>query len=239
MQIRDGRPVVDGVYVNGHGPYRFLVDTGTNVNLIEVRLARKIGINVSFQAELASASVRTQASGSDGNEVSLDDTKAGGQKFLFSDLDSIHDQSPDIQGVLGEWFLSQFDYTLDVEHRRLRFGQEASVGTMIPFQMINARPVVATSLGNLVLDFGNNHLVLFGILGDSSADSGFALRTVSGLRTVGKVSGKPLIIQGRTVWNGEAVAIPDRPEPGVDGLMPLSLFRQIYVCNSGGYITFR
>lgn len=33
--VRDGRPVVDGVFVNGHGPCRFLVDTGSNVNLIE------------------------------------------------------------------------------------------------------------------------------------------------------------------------------------------------------------
>jgi hypothetical protein len=39
MQVRDGHPIVDGVYVNGHGPYRFLVDTGTNVNLIETDLA--------------------------------------------------------------------------------------------------------------------------------------------------------------------------------------------------------
>lgn len=28
MQVRDGHPIVDGVYVNGNGPYRFLVDTG-------------------------------------------------------------------------------------------------------------------------------------------------------------------------------------------------------------------
>ena len=41
MRVRDGRPIVDGVYVNGHGPYRFLVDTGTMRNLIDADLARK------------------------------------------------------------------------------------------------------------------------------------------------------------------------------------------------------
>lgn len=34
LQIREGRPIVDGIYVNGHGPYLFLIDTGTNVNLM-------------------------------------------------------------------------------------------------------------------------------------------------------------------------------------------------------------
>jgi hypothetical protein len=239
LQIRESRPIVDGVYVNGRGPYRFLIDTGTNVNLIETRLARKIGMSASFQIELVSASGRIQASGSDGNEVSLDSAKANGQKFLFSDLDAIHDDSPDVMGVLGEWFLSQFDYTLDMEHQQLRFGKEAPQGTLTQFQIINARPVVSTSLGILALDSGNNHLVLFGTLGDLSTGSGYALRSVSGSRAVGNVSGRPLIIQGRTFWNGDAVAISDRPEPGVDGLMPLSLFQAIYVCNSGGYMILR
>src|SRR5579862_8304020 len=49
LQVREGRPIVDGVYVNGHGPYRFLLDTGANVNLIETGLARKIGMNATFQ----------------------------------------------------------------------------------------------------------------------------------------------------------------------------------------------
>jgi hypothetical protein len=39
MRVEDGRPVVNGVFVNGRGPYRFLVDTGSNVNLIETDLA--------------------------------------------------------------------------------------------------------------------------------------------------------------------------------------------------------
>jgi hypothetical protein len=34
------------------------------------------------------------------------------------------------------------------------------------------------------------------------------------------------------------VAIPNRSEPGVDGLMPLSSFKTIYECNSEGYVVF-
>ncbi len=234
--VRDGRPIVDGVYVNGHGPYRFLVDTGSNVNLIEAGVARKIGMIAAFQVSLASAAGNTATPGSDGNEVALDSVKAGNQKFLFSSLDAIHNSSPDVHGVLGQWFLAQFDYTLNLQARQLEFGKRDLTGTHSPFHMINARPVVSTSLGDLALDSGQSHLVLFGV--QAGNGSGYELRTVAGSQVVGKVSSKPLIIDGRRISDGEAIAIPSRPEPGVDGLMPLGAFKAIYICNSEGYVIF-
>ena len=47
------------------------------------------------------------------------------------------------------------------------------------FEQINARPVILTSLGKLVLDSGQGRLVLFGVQSDDVA-SGYALQT--GLR---------------------------------------------------------
>src|SRR5580700_7673760 len=94
LQIREGRPMVDGVYVNGYGPYRFLLDTGTNVNLIETGLARTIGMNADFQVDLTSALGKTQMPGSDGNEVELGEVRASGQKFLVSGLEAIHHLLP-------------------------------------------------------------------------------------------------------------------------------------------------
>ena len=238
LQVRDGRPIVDGVYVNGHGPYRFLVDTGANVNLIDLRLARKIGMDPTFHVELASAAGRVLTPGSDDNEIALDPVQASGQKFLFSGLDAIHSSSPDVQGVLGQWFLSHFDYTLDLRGKRLDFGSLEASGTRSRFRMVNARPVVSTSLGDLALDSGEARLVLFGIKPDERFGTAYELRTFAGSQQVGTVSGKPLIIQGKKVSSGDALAIPDRAEPGVDGLMPLSLFQSVYVCNSGGYVVF-
>ena len=238
MQVRDGRPVVDGVFVNGHGPYRFLVDTGSNVNLIETGIARKIGMNATFQVDLASSAGKTQTSGSDGNEVALDSVKANGQKFLFSGLEAIHDSSPDIQGVLGQWFLAQYDYTLDLRGKRVEFGKQDRSGTRTRFDMINARPVISTSLGTLALDSGANRLVLFGAQPDSGSGFRGELKTVAGSQKIGIVSSKSLVIEGRKFWGGDAVAMPSRTEPGVNGLLPLGLFKVIYVCNSEGYVVF-
>jgi hypothetical protein len=237
IQVPAGRPIVDGVYVNGHGPYRFLVDTGTNVNMIEVNLARSIGLTATFRTQLTSSIGATSVSGGDGIEVLLDSAKAEAQGFLFLSLEAIHDITPDIQGVLGQEFLSRFDYTLDLKGKRLEFGKQDRKGTRAQFKMINAEPVVSTSLGDLILDSGARQLVLFGVHPDIGYGLTGELRTATGSQQIGLVFGKPLIIEGRKISRGDAVTIPNRT-PGVDGLLPLSLFKAIYFCNSEGYVVF-
>jgi hypothetical protein len=161
MQVRGGLPFVDGVYVNGHGPYRFLIDTGTNVNLIDPALATMIGMNPTFRDDLATPAGETLLSGSEGNEVALGSVKAGSQKFLFSE--TVHNLLPDVQGVLGQWFLSGFDYLLDLRGKRLEFGKQNLNGKRAPLRMLNGRTAVSTSLGDLVLDSGAARVILFGV----------------------------------------------------------------------------
>jgi hypothetical protein len=236
LQVRDGRPIVDGIYVNGRGPYRFLIDTGSNINLIETGLAKKIEMKATFDIDLGSAAGKISASGSDGNEVVLDSVSASGQKFLFSGLEAIHKASPDVQGVLGQWFLSRCDYLLDLKGKRLEFGKQELDGARITFKVVNARPVVSTSLGDLALDSGAARLILFGIRPDSGAVFRSELHTVAGSQQAGAVSGTHLLIEGRKIWDGDAVAIANRSEPGVDGLLPLGLFKRVYVSNSEGFV---
>lgn len=238
MLVRDGHPIVDGVYVNCHGPYRFLVDTGSNVNLIDQKLAQSIGLTAAFQTELATSAGATVASGNKEVEVSLDSAKAADQEFLFRGLETIRRRWPDIQGVLGQWFLSRFDYTLDLRGKQLTFGKQDRSGTHTPFRMINGRLSFSTSLGNLILDSAADRLVLFGVKPDTRADGTNELRTVAGSQQIGVAFSKPLTIDGRRIWRGDAVALPNRTEPGVDGLLPLSLFKAVYVCNSEGYVVF-
>jgi hypothetical protein len=238
MQVRDGHPIVDGVYVNGHGPYRFLVDTGADVNLIETNLARSIGLSATFRTHLASLTGVTVVPGGDGIEVLLDSVKAERQEFLYCGLEAFRDRWPDIQGLLGQGFLSQFDYRFDLRGKRLAFGKQDPSGTRARLRVISGRPAVSTSLGDLVLDSGAERLVLFGVEPNRSRGGQSEMRTVAGYLRIGTVFSKPLTIEGRKIWRGDAVAIPKRNEPGVDGLLPFRLFNAIYVCNSEGYVVF-
>jgi hypothetical protein len=87
----------------------------------------------------------------------------------------------------------------------------------------------------LVLDSGAAQLILFGV-GPEAAGKNY-LRTVAGTQAAGTVFAR-LAIEGRSIWRGDAVAIPRQAEPGIAGLMPISLFKTIYVCNSEGYLVF-
>jgi hypothetical protein len=124
---------------------------------------------------------------------------------------------------------------LDLHAKRLEFGKQDRNGTRARFTMPNGRTAISTSLGYLVLDSGAARLVLFGV--DPDRRSQGYMRTIAGSQRIGMVSSK-LVIEGRNIWHGDAVAIPSRTEPGVAGLMPLSLFKTIYVCNSEGYVVF-
>jgi len=235
LNVTEGRPIVDCVFVNGHGPYRFLLDTGSNVNLIEPDLARIIDMKAAFKLDLASSSGKTELPGSDGNQIALASVEAADQKFLFMGLEAVHKLDPGIRGVLGQWFLSRFDYLIDLRAKRLEFGKQERNGARAPFKWINARTVVSTSLGHLVLDSGAVRLVLFGVASDSGGRG--IVNTLTGSQTIGAAS-RTLIIEGRNVWHGDAVTMSSRTEPGVAGLLPLSLFKMIYVSNSEGYIVF-
>lgn len=232
LDVQSGRPIVDGVFVNGHGPYRFLVDTGTTLNQIDPKLARSIGLQPTFTTRLTSAAGSTSVTGSRGNQVIVGSVRGDNQSFLLARLDAAHLISHDIQGVLGQAFLSHFDYLLDMRARRLEFGARDEHGTRLPFRTVEGRPVISTSLGWLVLDSGAEWVVLFGV---ESPNDAFRIITVSGSRSVGTVS-RSLQIAGRTVWAGEAVALPRAAEAGAEGLLPTSAFRKIYVCNSEGYV---
>jgi len=233
IEVVQGLPVVNGVFVNGHGPYRFLVDTATTSNHIEPRLARSIGLAAAFRTELTSSVGTIAATGIDGVEVELDGARADRQMFLFTGMDAVHHLEFGIRGILGQGFLSRFDYLLDLRGKRLEFGRQEASGHRAPFRVVDGRAAVATSLGDLVLDSGAESVILFGVRPEST-ESGFTLRTLAGSQPVGIVYRK-LLIEGRRIWSGTAVAIPERNEPGVSGLLPLNLFRSVYVCNSESY----
>ena len=236
LQIREGRPVVDGVYVNGHGPYKFLVDTGATLNHIDLRLAKSIGLKEAFHTTLTTSVGATPASGGTGIEVTLGPASAINQTFLFAGLDTIQQYLPDVQGILGQDFLSHFDYLLDMRGKQLEFGQRelGSKVTQAQYRMDHGRPVVATSLGWLVVDSGIQRVTRFGV---KATEAAFELKTLSGTAQLGSVS-STLTIAVRTFWRGDAMVVPQSPEAGVDGLLPTSLFKSVYVSNSEGYIAF-
>jgi hypothetical protein len=235
LEIREGRPVVDGVYVNGHGPYRFLLDTGSTLSHLDPHTAQSIGVRITMQTTLRSSSGSTSVDLSESNTIVVADAGAEHQALLLGGTEGLRELARDIQGILGQEFLSRFDYRLDIKAKRLEFGATPPVaGTRVTFRPVGGRPVVTTNVGALVLDSGAHYAVRFGVRVSAEMHE---MVTSTGTVQVGTVFTR-VTVDGRTLWQGDAVAIPQPGEAGTDGLLPISRFSVVYVSNSGHFIVF-
>ena len=234
VKIIAGTPVADGVFLNGQGPYRFLLDTGSEANLLDVVLAGKLGIEPEFQARLITAAGTTAVNAGSVERVLLGPAEASHQDFLITSLDGLHALSPDIRGILGQPFLLNFDYMLDFEHHTLTFGAAPDEGSPIPFQFIHNRMAVPTSEGDLVLDSGTGTLFLFRAAPFKGTAT--AIRTSSGLFSSVVVNRVHDLRIGGKIYHPRRVAF-DAGETSLGvGLLPASLFRAVTISNSRRYI---
>jgi predicted aspartyl protease len=228
-----GRLVADDVFLNGQGPFRFLLDTGAQTNQVQASIASKLGLAPTFRLEMTTASGTIPVVGGRIAEVSLGSAIGSNQEFLFTSLDGVHTLSAGIQGVLGQEFLARFDYLLDFAGRRLVFGAAAPEGgSRVGLETIDGRPAIETSEGKLVLDSGTDTTILF--RASRSAPDGRVL-TASGSTAAGAVQGLRLRIAGREYQPARAASLP-RASMGEDGELPASLFHAVFVSNSSKYV---
>ncbi|MBM3759657.1 MAG: hypothetical protein FJW36_05360 [Acidobacteria bacterium] len=237
IDLRRGLPVVDSVYLEGKGPFRFLLDTGAESNQLDAALARRLGLAATFQVEMVTAGGVTQVPGARLPGVSLGSATASDQEFLFSDLKEMRRVSADIQGVLGQAFLSRFDYLLDYAGRRLVFGPASlEGGSRLDFTRVHGVPAIASSEGSLVLDSGSDTLVLFHkaapIIGSGNGSQFF---THSGESSAVVLEDHRLKIAGEKYRVSKAAVVPQSSREEA-GLLPVSLFRVVYFSNSKNYV---
>ncbi len=239
LKIVSGRPIVGGVYLNGQGPYRFLIDTGNQSNQIDARLAQKIGLTPTFQVKLYTPSGSSLVPGTKVDKLTLGTSEATAQEFLINNLDGVHALSSDIQGILGQQFLSHFDYTLDFQHQQLTLGDSPATGAHVPLRILDGLMAVPTSQGDLVLDSGADTLFLFResshastsqnstqIRSDAGSTSAVSMEKVYGLQI------------GERLYHPAGAIFHPVPAASHAGLLPANLFHAIFICNSAGYVVF-
>jgi hypothetical protein len=232
LTLLEGRPVVEGVFLNGKGPFRFLLDTGGQTNLLEPELARGLGLSPSFLVRLATVAGETAVPGGKVMEVSLENATARDQEFLFGGLEGVRELSREIKGVLGQEFLSKFDFLIDLRGKTLFFGFPTPSGSKVPVDFVEGMMTVPTNHGRLVLDSGSNATIIYG---PADARPGAEIQTSSGSIEAMRIQNLRIEIGGRRYLAGEAARVSRRASIS-DGLLPLNLFRAVYVSNSGGFI---
>jgi len=234
LAVVQGRPVVDQVRINGRGPYRFLLDTGAQTNQLQAGLVRELGLQASFQVALDTAAGTMRVKGGRVDSLSLGTAVAMNQELLFTSLDEVHALLPEIQGVVGQEFLSNLDYLLDFGNHRLLFDAEPPDGLRTPIRIIDGRPAIQTSEGWLVLDSGTDTVVLHRA---GRGESGL-IRTASGFAAVPTMRGLRITIGDRGFRPALAEFAPLSPLRE-DGQLPACLFRAVYLSLSGKYVVLQ
>lgn len=130
--------IVIPVKINQSGPFDFMVDTGSQVTVIDPSLASQLDLKPQGTVGLVSVANFAQAS------VTVLDTLEAGFRVvekspaIVQDLQPIQAADPRIRGVLGESFLAHFDLLIDYQHKLLCLDETSAMsdsvrGEHIPF----------------------------------------------------------------------------------------------------------
>jgi hypothetical protein len=151
MEVIYGKPYVM-VTINGKGPFRFLVDTGTSGDaIISPELANQLDLPLAGEARL------NDPTGMGGQHFpirKMDTLRLAGMDFYA--IKAIEHSLPDMdgvcQGLLGFTFFRDFLFTLDYIHGRLILaeGELTPDGerSVLPFSMPNGVPVARLHIGD-------------------------------------------------------------------------------------------
>ena len=144
LELIHDKPYVS-VVVNGHGPYRFLVDTGTGGQaLVTPELARELSLPAVGHARLKDPSgVGEQRS----DTTWIESLNIAGAEF--SDVEAVvHNLHGDVncQGVLGFTLFEDYLLTLDFPGHRMMLApgsiESNASGSVLPFRMPDGVPIV-------------------------------------------------------------------------------------------------
>ena len=107
------------VTINRSGPYEFLVDTGSQITIIEPSLASALGLE-----PLGAADVVSVARGTQVDLARLDQIQTGSHEVqqlivAVQSLAQIQVEDPKVRGILGVNFLFHFDLLIDHAHHIL------------------------------------------------------------------------------------------------------------------------
>ena len=132
--------IVIPVRINQSGPFDFIVDTGSQVTVIDPSLAAELSLKAQGRVGLVSVSGLAQASA-----TVLDTLEAGSNVLekspaIIQDLRRIQAADPRIRGVLGESFLAHFDLFVDYPHKLLCLDQTSAMRNSIRGERIPLVP---------------------------------------------------------------------------------------------------
>jgi hypothetical protein len=236
-------PVFADVSIGTAGPYRFLVDTGNQTSLIDAELAAQLKLKPEFRVELVSQNSTRLLPALRLNTLHIGEKRLGEAEVVLQDLAEARRLDPAVKGVLGWNALAGFDFALLPRAGKLDLNASRPDGDVVPFHRIEDRIAITARMGRedltLILDSGANNVVLFrtpqAMAKSRSVPTNFA--TVDGARSLAPTHWTAdMFFSGGLRIGMLPAAIVSGRATQVDGLLPASVFKTIYVDQSRGEV---
>lgn len=112
-RIVAGALLVIPVEVNQSGPFDFMVDTGSQLNVIDPALAAELNLKSQGTVGLVATAASSQASVGFVDSLTVGSHTVEKPWVVVQNLRPIQTADPRIRGVLGENFLARFDVLID------------------------------------------------------------------------------------------------------------------------------
>jgi hypothetical protein len=249
------------VSINHAGPFSFLLDTGTQMTMVDRALAATLQLETTGKAEVASIGMQSEASFAQASLVEAGSHSVANQKVLVYDLANLQATGLNIQGVLGEDYLEQFDMLIDNGHSLLCLDDSAAMrtevkGSRIPLQaqakgesQLASSLIVVARLSDgmrpvrLKLDSGSNVNFLYNTA-EYMALGLFRGASLHGGSGAAQKSFMALPLQDVRISSSEFGKVPFITLAGAqkntrtsefDGLLTTGLFRRVFICHDNHY----
>ena len=249
--------IVVPVMVNGQGPFDFIMDTGNDITIMEPTLGDQLGLKRSGHMLQVSVMGGRTLETSTLTRLAMGTAQTENVPVLLEDLAFLRQISPHIQGVVGQEFLSHFNYLLDYGKRTIRVESGSEVGeniegSHVPLELIHDRgrdKMIITAdmqalhhtVLRLALDSGATDVVL---MKDASQRLQVPIRenmwqqTPAGSSALHSGPVHLITIGTEQLRDVRAVTSSETAVPFGDGLLPTSLFQALYFNNREGFVVF-
>jgi hypothetical protein len=259
--------IVIPVRVNQKGPFDFMVDTGSQVTVVDPSLAQELGLKPQDKVGLVSVASYAQASVTVLETLEAASHAVEKPFVILQDLGQIQAADPRIRGVLGENFLAHFDLLIDYAHKFLCLDETGAMresvrGERIPLVASQhpekevpfmERLVISVHLSGagtrqilLQLDSGSDGLILYA---GNVANSGLLKQATLQVDNVSKAQRAFAVLPpqdmriGTRTLNQVYFVTPlsvgnDVPKQETDGVLPTVLFRRVFISGADNYVVF-
>ena len=182
LHLTNRHQMIVAVSVNHSGPYNFLLDTGTQMTMVDPALAAELHLNTQGSAGVAGVGFLASAPVAQLDLLEVGSHAVANQKVLVFDFQNSHSVDLHLfRGVLGEDFLGEFDLLIDNAHNLLCLDDSSAmaadvkgphIALVTPARATNGMPalrslIIAARLSDgtrpvrLKLDSGTNVSFLF------------------------------------------------------------------------------